>query len=274
MEDIISITKRNFSFAWSHFGKKEVEKSWYKDSFSYLKYISSEIFKGEDKIGLDVGCGSGGDMIYISQYGARIIGIDISDAIAVTAKNIKNFNSLYVAQADIYNLPFKNESFDFAYSFGVLHHLPMPEKGFKTMCSKIKKSGFAIVYLYEDFSQRSILERGLLKIVNSFRFFTKRLPPYLIYFFSLILSPFILLICSIPYKILKKLRTSERITERIPYRHTTNLEIIIADLYDRFSTPIENRYNREQVEAWFRNANFEDVKIINYRGWVAWGRKK
>ncbi|MDP2913644.1 MAG: methyltransferase domain-containing protein, partial [Candidatus Omnitrophota bacterium] len=274
MKNVIVDTRKYFSFAWTKFARKEVERQWYKDSFSYLKFIPEEIFKDEEKLGLDLGCGSGSDMINIARYGARIVGIDISDAIKATRENISGFGRLHVAQANIYNLPFRDETFDFAYSFGVLHHLPDPEKGFRILCSKVKKDGYAIIYVYEDFSKRSVLERILLNTINFLRLITPKIPPPLLYLLCIAMSPFVLLFCSAPYRILKRIKWTKTLAEKIPFRHTTRLDCIVADLYDRFSPPIERRYSKDQVTAWFRSAGFEDVHITNHRGWVAWGRKR
>jgi len=273
MNSLLSETRKKFSFGWSRFGKKEVERNWYKDSFSYLKYIPSDVFRG-GKIGLDVGCGSGADMIHLSQYGPRLIGIDMSDSIQVARENVKNFKNISVAQANLYNLPFKDERFDFVYSFGVLHHLPDPEKGFRALVSKAKKGGSVIIYVYEDFSERSSMERFLLKTVNLFRALTTKMPAPALLMLCILMSPFVLLSCSLPYQILKRIGITKKFAEKIPFRHTMRLDCIISDLYDRFSPPIEYRYNRKQIAEWFDRAGLADSHIMNYRGWVAWGKKK
>lgn len=271
---LIKITRKKFSFGWNRFSRNEVKKAWHKDSFSYLEFVPQDIFKGKSRVGLDVGCGSGSDLINISKFGARVIGIDLSDAISIAKDNAKEASGVFFAQANAYQLPFKDGIFDFVYSFGVLHHLPDPLSGFKAICSKVKKGGYVIVYLYEDFSKRSRIERGLLKMINSVRIVTKRMPPELLYFFCVLASPFILLSCSLPHQLLKKIKSTKNFANRIPYRHTCNLEIIVSDLYDRFSPPIEHRYSEDEVRDWFLGVDFEDVRIVNYRGWVAWGRKR
>ena len=112
-----------------------------------------------------------------------------------------------MAKADIHNLPFKDNAFDFVYTFGVLHHLPEPEKGLRSICEKIKPGGYAIIYVYEDFSQRSKLERILLKSVSTLRFFTTRMPSPFLYMFVLIFSPPVLLLCSLPYRLLRRIKS-------------------------------------------------------------------
>jgi SAM-dependent methyltransferase len=50
-------------------------------------------------------------------------------------------------QADIYQLPFA-QSFDYAFSIGVLHHLPDPRGGFRSLASKVKPGGHISAWVY------------------------------------------------------------------------------------------------------------------------------
>ncbi|NCN58635.1 methyltransferase type 11 [Candidatus Roizmanbacteria bacterium CG22_combo_CG10-13_8_21_14_all_38_20] len=66
---------------------------------------------------LDAGCGAGAALGYLSQYG-ETIGVDISDeALKFARKRGK------VKKADIANLPFKDNSFDLVFCYGVLYHV-------------------------------------------------------------------------------------------------------------------------------------------------------
>lgn len=272
----IMATRRSFTYAWRKFAAKEVSKGWFKDSFSYLRFLPESIFAGtaQDKIGLDAGCGSGIDMINMQKRGFEMVGIDISDSAYEAFRNTRDLGGVHVVQASIYDMPVRNNAFDIAYSFGVLHHLPDPERGFKALCNKAKAGGAVIIYVYEDFSERSFLERWLLRAVNSLRSITTRMPPAALYLLCAISSPLVFIFCSVPYRILKRITFTKRFAEKIPFRHTARLDCITADLYDRFSPPIERRYARDEVVGWFKRAHFEDVHIINHRGWVAWGRKR
>ena len=42
---------------------------------------------------------------------------------------------------------------------------------------------------------------------------------------------------------------------------------------DRFSAPIENRYSRSEVAAWFERAGLKDVVILGGAGWRASGKR-
>jgi len=273
MQKIDRVTKEKFSFAWSNFAQDEVKEAWHKDSFHYIRHIPDSVFYR--KIGLDAGCGSGSDAINISKrHAAKVVAFDIHDHMEITEKNIQEARDIALVRADISNPPFKLESFDFAYCFGVLHHLINPEEAFKRLSGCLKRGGHLIIYVYEDFSERSSIERAALKLVSLLRGITRRIPSAILYAICFILTPVVWICCSLPAAIMVKFRATRAIAERIPYRHTLNPACIVADLYDRFSPPIEKRYNRNQVKQWFLDESFEDVSIINIRGWVAWGKKR
>jgi len=273
MQKIDKVTKEKFSFAWSNFAQDEVRKAWHKDSFYYIRHIPDSVFYR--KRGLDAGCGSGSDAINISKrHAATVVAFDIHDHMEITDENIKDLPDIALVKADINNPPFKLDSFDFAYCFGVLHHLVSPEEAFRRLSRCVKRGGHLIIYVYEDFSKRSHIERIALKLVNLLRKITRRMPPTILYAICFILTPAVWICCSVPTRMMMKFRATKGIAERIPYRHTLNPACIVSDLYDRFSPPIEKRYSKDQVEQLFLNHGFEDINIVNIRGWLAWGRRQ
>lgn len=71
---------------------------------------------------LDVGCGTGLLLAELQRRGFRnLIGVDLSPRMIEKAR--QNFNGP-LQIADIYQLPFENESFDAVIVSSVLHHLP------------------------------------------------------------------------------------------------------------------------------------------------------
>src|ERR1700728_4957892 len=75
------------------------------------------------KLVLDVGCGMGRFADVATRWGAHVVGVDLSLAAEVAAKNLAGRKAT-IFQADVFHLPFAPESFDFIYSIGVLHHTP------------------------------------------------------------------------------------------------------------------------------------------------------
>jgi ubiquinone/menaquinone biosynthesis C-methylase UbiE len=68
---------------------------------------------------LDLGCGDGEDAVFVGKASHNIIGVDLS------ATALKQFatNGFQGLMADVRNLPFPDNSFDFTVCFGLLHHL-------------------------------------------------------------------------------------------------------------------------------------------------------
>jgi ubiquinone/menaquinone biosynthesis C-methylase UbiE len=68
---------------------------------------------------LDIGCGSGEDLEYISQVSGNITGVDVS-AEAIEAFRARGFMGVV---ADVKALPFPDDSFDYVICSAILHHL-------------------------------------------------------------------------------------------------------------------------------------------------------
>lgn len=78
---------------------------------------------------LDAGCGSGLFLGQIKVKTKTLVGIDISHKALLKAKEqIRNTENSYIIQADIDNLPFKQNTFEKVFGFTVLHNLPKPVK--------------------------------------------------------------------------------------------------------------------------------------------------
>ncbi len=85
-----------------------------------LKYAIETIGENRGKI-LEAGCGAGRILRYYHDLGADIIGIDY---IKVAIQKLKKTDpSLSIEVADITDLNFENESFDYILAFGLYHNL-------------------------------------------------------------------------------------------------------------------------------------------------------
>lgn len=262
-------TKRVYNFTWRHFGLHEITDNWQKDSYNYLQHLPSSLLTGKEKVGLEAGCGSGADLLKLSSGGPTIIGVDLSEGVETAYQVTKHLDNVSIVQADIYNLPFKPDTFDFIYSLGVLHHLPDTARGFKHLSDVIKTGCPLITYLYEDLADRSKIERALLRVSTGVRQITMRLPAAFLNFACRIAVPLVWLFLSLPARLIRRILPAVFI--RIPFRHTLNWKTLRSDLFDRLAPPVENRYDHEGVLNLYEHAGFTEVKIRKYRGWVSWG---
>lgn len=120
--------------------------------YKYDSYIPPLIdsFTGKGKKILEIGCGMGTDSRHISRRGSDITSLDLSfDNVHFSLKGMKVLGLRgNGVNADAENLPFKDNSFDVGYSFGVLHHTPNTEKAIREIYRVLKPGGQCVIMLY------------------------------------------------------------------------------------------------------------------------------
>ncbi len=173
------------------------------------------------------------------------------------------------------DIPLKEGVFDFAYSFGVLHHTPNPKKGLFEISRVLKKESPVFLYLYEDHSE-NIIKYIALRAIMVLRKITIKIHPKILYILSFIASPFVFILFSGPAIILRKFKSTRKFAENIPFNFGTSPFYLQADLYDRFGAPIEYRFNRREVYDMLNRCNFYNINITRLKataGWVVWAYK-
>src|SRR4029079_10963853 len=103
-------------------------------------------------------------LAWASRQGARAYGIDISEPIAVQARDgFDTRRCLRGAVADVRDLPFRDGSFDAVYSMGTIEHFDETERAVGEIARVLKPGGRAIVGVpnRHDPFLRPLLARGL-----------------------------------------------------------------------------------------------------------------
>lgn len=118
--------------------------------------VAFEEFKGK-KV-LEIGCGAGSAACRFAQVGADIVAVDITQAaVDLTTKHaeLKGLHSVKTLQADAEDLSMiEDNSFDYLYSWGVMHHSSDPEKCFHQTFLKLKPRGKGLIMVYHQGSLR------------------------------------------------------------------------------------------------------------------------
>lgn len=264
-------TAENFGWQWQHFVQAD---DLYADQFlGWLAPVTPEFFAG--KLVLEGGCGKGRHTQLAAKWGAsEVIGIDLSDAVETAFRATRELPNAHVVQADIYNLPFAR-SFDYAFSIGVLHHLPDPRAGFRSLASKVKTGGHISAWVYgaenngwitglidplrEKFSSR-INRRALLHLSKA--------PTALVY-----------LATKLVYGPLNR-NGGSRLASHLFYNDYLSA---IAHfgwreqhtiVFDHLVAPTSHYIPREEFEAWWHDIEATDVVIgwHNKNSWRGFGR--
>lgn len=110
-------------------------------------YNAAEFRKHKGERVLEVGCGTGADLLQFAKHGAVATGVDLTTNHVELAR-IRVGNLAAVHKADARNLPFADESFDYVYSHGVLHHCDEPDQVVREIFRALRPGGRFNVHVY------------------------------------------------------------------------------------------------------------------------------
>lgn len=140
-----------------------------KRNFKYkLQDYMHKVFMFQEFSGkkvLEVGCGSGIDAVEFAKAGAFVTATDITDTAIKLTKSLANEAGvkIRVVQAPADKIPYKDNSFDCVYSFGILHHILEVDNALEEAYRLLKPSGTIMAMLYHKDSilwAYSILKRA------------------------------------------------------------------------------------------------------------------
>lgn len=265
-------TASSFGFEWKHFTQEDER---YADQFlGWIAPVTPEFFK--DKVILDGGCGKGRHMLLAASWGVRdVVGVDLSDAVESAFVATRDASNMHVVQADICHLPLK-PLFDYAFSVGVLDHIPDPFVGFKSLASKLRPGGHLSVWVYGAENNGWIIN-----LVNPVRErFTSRIHPRALLHLSklptaavYVTSKFVLRPLSrlpLGSGLVKKLFYSEYLLSiaRFGWREQHTI------VFDHLVAPTAHYVSRAEFEKWWQKIRAAETVIgwHNKNSWRGFGR--
>ena len=221
-----------------------------------------------------MGCGSGRWTLYAAKRFESVEAIDPSNAVIVAHQSTKAIEHVRITKAGVDQIPFPDESFDFVFSLGVLHHIPDTKAALIKAVKKVKKGGHFLVYLYYSLDNRGVLFKSLFWASNIFRWTISKLPSFI----KKIVCDFIAFLIYLPFvlvaNIFKAIGLS--IWKKVPlsYYVGKSLFVIRNDALDRFGTPLEQRFSKKQIEQMMREAGLINIRFSeNTPFWHAIGEK-
>jgi len=263
-------TAAQFGWQWTHF--TQADERYAEQFLGWIAPVTPEFFEG--KVVLEGGCGKGRHTQLAASWGARdVIGIDLSAAVESAFAATRAIPNAHVVQADIYHLPFPRV-FDYAFSVGVLHHLPDPRGGFKSLAAKVKAGGNLSAWVYGAENNEWItrwvnpLRKGL----------TSRINPQTLLHLSKLPTAAVYLATKLIYRPLNQIGNGS-VAQHLFYN---DYMFAISDfgwreqhtiVFDHLVAPTAFYISREEFEEWWREINASNVTISwhNKNSWRGFG---
>lgn len=267
-------TAEKFGWEWQHFDHSD---ELYAEQFlGWLAPVTPEFFR--DKIVLEGGCGKGRHTQLVAGWGARdIVSIDLSPAVEPAFAATRELSNAHIIQADMYRLPLR-PVFDYAFSVGVLHHLPDPRGGFVSLAAKVKSGGHISAWVYGAENNDWIV-----KWVNPVRqSITSRIDPRALLQLSKVPTALLFAATKGIYRPLNRSEKGREVASHLFYNDYLNAISVFdwrehhAIVFDHLVAPTAFYLSRDEFSEWWRAINADDVKIgwHNKNSWRGFGKVK
>jgi SAM-dependent methyltransferase/glycosyltransferase involved in cell wall biosynthesis len=250
-----------FGDEWSRFDQAPVSKDEMAELFAgYFRIFPWRLLPAE-AVGLDVGCGSGRWAHLVAPRVGKLICVDASrKAVEVAKRNLAAHTNCEVLVASVDELPIPDASADFAYSLGVLHHVPDTAAGLRSCAAKLKPGAPLLIYLYYALDNRPLWFRFLWHLSNPLRRVISQMPHGLRYVLSQILAGIVYWPLARLSRMLERRGADVGSMPLSYYRHRS-FYVMRNDVLDRFGTRLEQRFTRHQIETMMRDAGFDQIRF-------------
>ena len=254
-------TVASFGDEWSRFDQQAMsEKEAHRRFLEYFQIFPFYSLPA-DAEGFDMGCGSGRWARFVAPRVGRLHCIDPSfDALSVARQVLAGNDNLVFHKASVAASGLAIASQDFGYSLGVLHHVPDTAAAIRSCSNLLKPGAPLLLYLYYSFDNRPSWFRTLWRLSNLGRLIIHRLPPRA----KQLITDLIAIFIYWPLARLASLMESFNFpVDVLPLSYYRNCSFytIRTDARDRFGTPLEKRFSRQQITTICHAAGLSDLQF-------------
>jgi ubiquinone/menaquinone biosynthesis C-methylase UbiE len=250
-----------FGAEWARFNQHSLDVAERDSIYDGYFWIFPWDKLGKAATGADIGCGSGRWAKVTAPLVGKLKLIDASrQALDVARLNLADTPNVSFIEASVGSLPFEDQSLDFAYSLGVLHHVPDTQAALKEIARVLKPGTPFLVYLYYAFDNRPLWYRLVWHVSDSIRWIVSKLPirqRHLVC--DLIAFGVYWPLARLAYAIEKMGFNSEALP--LAFYRKSSLYTIRTDALDRFGTGLEQRFTRQEIAEMLKVAGFRDTQF-------------
>ena len=134
---------RGFGKEWSTFRQDETSLAREQRETIFQNYFQIfpwQLLPAGGGIGADVGCGTGRWATMVAPRVSHLHLVDVSpEALAVARENLQGQDNVSFHVSSVADIPLPAHSLDFAFSLGVLHHVPDTQAAISAIAAKLKQ---------------------------------------------------------------------------------------------------------------------------------------
>ncbi|GDX52613.1 hypothetical protein LBMAG27_16600 [Bacteroidota bacterium] len=255
-------TLKRFEKQWKD--HKLEEHTWTLDQKTrvdnFLKYEDATADELKNKWVLDAGAGTGQLTCSYAKYlDCEVVGLDLQPSVVrgwLNRENFagENFTRIHIVQGSATAPPFKNDSFDFIHSSGVLHYLPESTRaGFDPLSKLVKHGGKFGVWLYKKTMDEKypvvpfVPSRILGAKVSTLRKVTPNMNPKFLYALTWIYAAAF----QFSYKAIAMVKGK---------KHNQTIRERVTSMFNTFAPPFVRKHTVEEVMQWYKENGFVNVK--------------
>jgi SAM-dependent methyltransferase len=268
MGELESRTAQAFGYEWTRYA--ELADRYRQQFLDWIQPVRPEFFPG--RAVLEGGCGKGRHTALVAEFGARaVVAMDLSDAVESAFANTRDVANVHIVQADL-NRPPARRVFDYAFSIGVLHHLPDPERGFHELVSRLRPGGAVSAWVYGREGNGWIVH--LITPVRER--VTARMPHAVLDRIAAALTVPLFFATKLVYGPLRATPLARVLPyasylgyiAAFPFREQRSI------VFDHLVAPVAHYLRHDEFAAWFHRAGLVDVRIEhhNANSWRGFAR--
>jgi SAM-dependent methyltransferase len=260
LRNLHSETVESFGDEWSRFDQMampehEAQKV-FEEYFAVFPWSDLPI----NAEGFDMGCGSGRWARWVAPKVGCLHCIDPSSAIYVAQTNLVSYDNVTFHRDSVDGQCLPPASQDFGYSLGVLHHVPDTQAAIHSCVDLLKPGAPLLLYLYYAFDNRSGWFRVVWRFSDIGRRLICKLPAWLKHSVTNVIAILIYLPLAIFSKLLENM--GYKVTGiPLSYYRNHSLYTMRTDARDRFGTPLEQRFTKQQIKQMMEESGLVDVRF-------------